>query len=56
MTATIDINPDGTHDRDVPQPEANGGYDLPAQSAAGQPTEVRYGTWEGARRIERRSA
>jgi ParB family transcriptional regulator, chromosome partitioning protein len=36
MTATIDITADVTHDQDVPQPEATGGYDVPAQSAAGR--------------------
>ena len=37
MTATIDITADVTHDQDVPQPEAAGGYDVPAQPAAGRP-------------------
>jgi len=34
MTTTIDITADGTDDQDVQQPEATGGHDLPAQSAA----------------------
>ena len=37
MTATIDITADGAHDDDVPQPEASGGYSLPARPAGGRP-------------------
>jgi ParB family chromosome partitioning protein len=37
MTATIDITANGAHDDDVPQPEASGGYSLPAQPAGGRP-------------------
>jgi ParB family transcriptional regulator, chromosome partitioning protein len=37
MTATIDITTDRTDDQDVTQPKATGGYDLPAQPAAGRP-------------------
>jgi len=36
MTATTDITADGTHDQDVQQPEATGGYGLPAQPPAGR--------------------
>jgi ParB family chromosome partitioning protein len=36
MTATTDITADGAHGEDVPQPEAPGGFGLPAQPAAGR--------------------
>jgi ParB family chromosome partitioning protein len=36
MTATTNITADRTHDQDVPQPQATGGYDMPAQPPAGR--------------------